>query len=63
MSSTLIENIAIQNREVVTTLKALQSVQIPLAAAPAMSVGSICLNLTGTSLLVRNAAGGVTTIS
>ena len=63
MSSSLIEDIAIQNLETVTTLKALRSVRIPLAAAPDMAVGSICLNLAGTSILVRNAAGAVTTIS
>lgn len=63
MSSTHIENFGSQRIEAVTTIQAFRSVRVPLAAAPDQAVGSICLNPAGTSLLVRNAAGGVTTIS
>lgn len=61
--TSLIENIGVQRTETVNALKVQNTVTLPMLAAPPAAIGSVCLNVAGTAILIRNAAGGVTTIS
>ena len=63
MSSTLINDSGVATLKKVNDLKTLNSMTIPVRAAPGAALGSIAMNAAGTQLLVRKLDGSVGTVA